>query len=194
MRFSMTQELSLTQNFVAQSFRPSFLNDVEISSVAPHDRALLVIDGTVTRYLEAFSGEKIEIELISQIPYTVDSDHRWLDVRKGAELINREVILKGVVSGKVYAYASSQLNLELLSSSIDEFEKLSTVGIGRMLLSGRIEQYRELLWYGAVSSDNYPANIQFDDSLCCLVRTYRIYIQKVPAMMITEYFPVRTSY
>ncbi len=61
-------------------------------------------------------------------------------------------------------------------------------GLGRMLLSGRTEQYRELLWYGKEAPSDLPGEIRSLASETCLSRTYRIIVNKKPVMMITEWF------
>jgi hypothetical protein len=48
--------------FVAQDQRPGHLEDVDLTRLSPFERALLVIDGTVTRFLEAHTLEPIDVQ------------------------------------------------------------------------------------------------------------------------------------
>ena len=61
-------------------------------------------------------------------------------------------------------------------------------GLGRMLLSGRVEQYRELLWCGRVPHDETADRSCALSTAGCLTRTYRVMIKGKPTMMITEWF------
>ncbi len=57
-----------------------------------------------------------------------------------------------------------------------------------MLLDGRIEQYRELLWYGRVAVSATQGDTRGLSGDYYLTRTYRIIVKKKPTMLITEWF------
>ena len=57
-----------------------------------------------------------------------------------------------------------------------------------MLLNSRVEQYRELLWYGKEPPSDLPGEMRSLNSEYSLTRTYRIIVGGKPTMMITEWF------
>ena len=81
--------------FVAQEQRPTYLQDVDFRELTSFERALLVIDGTVTRFLEAQKVEPIEIVECGRSKDTLRKDHVWLDVPKGSVVASRRVLLRG---------------------------------------------------------------------------------------------------
>jgi len=62
-----------------------------------------------------------------------------------------------------------------------------------MLLSSKIEQYRELLWYGKERQSDLPGEMRSLESEYCLTRTYRIIVKGRPTMMITEWFELESE-
>lgn len=174
--------------FVAQEQRPPYLQDVDFRELTSFERAWLVIDGTVTRFLEAQKVEPIEIVPCGQSKETLRRDHVWLDVPKGSVVASRRVLLRGAHSDHIHASAASLVVPERVKEAVGRPAEKIPEGLGRMLLSGRIEQYRELLWYGKETPSDLPGEIRSLASEFCLSRTYRILVNKKPVMMITEWF------
>ena len=50
----------------AQSSRPSHLRRVNLRTLTPFQRALMVIDGTVTKYIEAYMMEPVNVIRLGQ--------------------------------------------------------------------------------------------------------------------------------
>ena len=178
----------LAQLFVAQDQRPRHLEDVNLRTLNPLERALLVIDGTVTRFLEAYRMEPIEVVNLGQTEESLNKDHKWLELPQGHTVVSRRVLLKGRHSGRVYASAASLVDPKRVEEAVKDKLDDMPKGLGRMLLSGRTEQYRELLWYGKEPLTGLPSEMRTLSSEYCLTRTYRIIMQGKPAMMITEWF------
>ena len=174
--------------FIAQGQRPANLQDVDFRKLTSFERAWLVIDGTVTRFLEAQKLEPINIVECGRSKETLRKDHVWLDVPKGSVVASRQVLLKGGLSGRIHASAASLVVPERVKDAVGRPVDKIPEGLGRMLLSGRTEQYRELLWYGKETPSDLPGEIRSLASEYCLSRTYRIIVNKKPVMMITESF------
>ena len=179
--------------FVAQDQRPAHLEDVDLASLSPFERAVLVIDGTVTRFLEAQKLEPIEIIDCGRTKETLKKDHAWLELPKGDSVSSRRVLLKGRDSGRVYASAASLVVPERVKDAVGHPAQRIPEGLGRMLLNSRVEQYRELLWYGKEGPSDLPGEMRSLESEFCLTRTYRIIVNKLPTMMITEWFEFETN-
>jgi chorismate-pyruvate lyase len=174
--------------FIAQDEKPAYLHDVDLNTLTPFERACLVIDGTVTRFLEAHRMEPVDIVNCGETDETLKKDHKWLDLPKGERVVSRRVLLKGRTSGRVYASAASLVVPERIKDAVGRPRKRIEEGLGRMLLNGRIEQYRELLWYGREVASDLPGEMRSLSSDESLSRTYRILVRNKPIMMITEWF------
>ncbi len=79
--------------FVAQFARPETLQPVNFRALSPFYRSLLVIDGTVTKFIEAFTMEPVVVERLSQEELVLPADHEWLEAPAGTRVIAREVLL-----------------------------------------------------------------------------------------------------
>ena len=179
--------------FVAQKERPGYLQDVDFRELTSFERTWLVIDGTVTRFLEGQKVEPIDIIECEWSKETLTKDHIWLDAPKGSVVASRRVLLRGGHSGHIHASADSLLILKRVEDAVGRPVDRIPEGLGRMLSSGRTEQYRELLWYGKETASDLPNEIRNLASECCLSRTYRIMLNKKPAMIITEWLEPRSK-
>jgi chorismate-pyruvate lyase len=175
--------------FVAQAQRPDHLKDVNITRLSPFQRTLLVIDGTVTRFLEAYTLEPIEIHDCGQTRETLANDHAWLELTKGNAVVSRHVQLRGAHTSHVHAFAAALVVPDRVKQAIGRPVGRVPEGLGRLLLNSRVEQYRELLWYGEEALPDWPGQTRRELNESCLTRTYRIIIGSRPTMMITEWFP-----
>lgn len=150
-------------------------------------RVLLTADGTVTTSLEAYFAEPISIEAVAQSLAVCAQAVPLLEVVAGTELINRRVYLRGSNSGRVYAYAESLLQPAALPPAIRQDILAGRIGIGELLRNRALPSFRELLTMGTAEDG---AALFLDPRYARAVfRTYRIFLERVPAVLITEYFP-----
>jgi chorismate-pyruvate lyase len=176
--------------FVAQSERPAELREVNLRALTPFQRVLLVVDGTVTKFIEAFTMEAVQVVQVAQSTRGLPADHHWLAAPAGTEVIAREVLLQGRLSGRTYAYAASLIVPGRVPA--DFLDRLATDsrGIGGALLGGRVESMREILWYGRERPQALPAALSTLTGRDLLSRTYRVVVGGQPLMMINEKFPL----
>jgi chorismate-pyruvate lyase len=132
--------------------------------------------------------EPVDIVNCGETRESLKKDHEWLELPKGEVVVSRRVLLQGRNSDRVYASAASLVVPERLKQAVGHPVGRIKEGLGRMLLSGRIEQYRELLWYGKEVSSDLPGQMRSLSSEDSLTRTYRIIVEGRPIMMITEWF------
>lgn len=175
--------------FVAQSEKPDYLGAINLRALSPFLRALLTIDGTVTKYIEAYKMEPIIVSRLSQESRPLPTNHPWLNATIGDIAVAREVILRGKYTRRLYAYATSLIIPERLP--LDSRKELDIQGgsLGRILLSSRMETYREILWYGREHISRLPEEIEEYAGTDFISRTYRIFANKMPIMLINEKFP-----
>ncbi len=50
----------------AQASRPPELDELDLRTLTPFQRALLVLDGTVTKFIEAYTMEPLDIIRLAQ--------------------------------------------------------------------------------------------------------------------------------
>lgn len=168
---------------------PSQLAHVNLRTLSPYHRALLVMDGTVTTFIEAYAMEPLDISRVAQGTGTLTSDDPWLDARTGTEVIRREVVIEGRVTGALYAHALSLMIESRLPASVRQRLAIAGEGIGRILNDDHLETRREVLWSGRERRPALPSWSVRAPSVEVLTRTYRIFHGGAPIAVICERFP-----
>lgn len=176
--------------FSAQKARPAHLKAINLRTLSPFQRALLVIDGTVTKFIEAYMMEPVSVAKLSQKERLLTSNHIWLEAEENTSVIAREVILKGEYTGTLYAYAASLLMPSRLPAGQQEALESERGGLGQVLLKSKMENYREVLWYGRESIDLLTPEFHHLGIHEFASRTYRIISKQRPVMLINEKFPI----
>ncbi len=174
----------------AQSSRPDHLRRVNMRTLTPFQRALMVIDGTVTKFIEAYTMEPVNVIRLDQSVRPLDEDHIWLEAKKNTPVSTREVLLRGEYSHTVYAYAVSLILHENLNEKFHTGLDTDGGSIGRLLRNSKMETYREVLWYGRQRFDDLPKPIARLNGTELLSRTYRVITGGQPLMLINENFPM----
>lgn len=180
--------------FVAQFARPSDLEQINLSQLTPFQRTLLVTDGTVTQFIEAYTLSTVEVVLVRQETQTLRTDHAWLDTEKGAQVVARRVILQtGQQDDQqptVHTYATSLIVLNRIPETIREGLTLRGKGLGQLLQRSGLETRRDLLWWGLERPTDLPEALLHLEGEPFLSRTYRIVTKGQPIMLINEQFPL----
>lgn len=183
--FDPVQEL-----LTAQADRAPGLSPVNLRTLSPFQRALLVIDGTVTKFIEAYTMEPVAVVRLSQREVELSEEHRWLEAPNGTVVVARQVLLRGKYSRTFYAYAVSLIVRDRIRATMRERLDLDGESLGRILLSQRTESRREVLWYGRERVSDLPEAVRQECEGDFISRTYRVIAAGLPMMMITERFPV----
>lgn len=162
----------------------------KLSKLPPFLRTLLVMDGTVTKALEAWFWESVKVvplkNTLAELAETVEG----LDAKEGDKALQREVILQGVDSKKTFACARSTVLLDCLPPELGEALGTGKIGIGELFRNKGLETYRELF------NINYLPKLPDGDGLLenlsgeVVSRSYQIWVNGSPAIIVTEYFPV----
>lgn len=163
---------------------------IDFEKISPFLRALLVTDGTVTKFLEAFLWEPIEVERILQEDSSMDQSIPWLEITPGMSVLKRQVLLRGLFSRKIYTFAESLIRTDRLWNGLREDLLQGKLGMGELLRDRRMETYRELLVYGQEEAGRLSSVLGVDPGDPLLYRSYRIYNKKLPTILISEKFPV----
>jgi len=179
----------LSDLFIAQFARPAQMSVVNLRALTPFQRALLVIDGTVTKFIEAYTLEPVQTVHLGQERRPLGSEQPWLEAPEGTEVLARRVFLEGKYTRTVYAYALSLVVPERLPEPARESLKDDAGSLGRILLSSQLETRREVLWYGREHLSDVPDPIRRLEGVPAISRTYRIIAGGRPLMLINEKFP-----
>jgi chorismate-pyruvate lyase len=179
----------LTVVATAQSAKPAALSAINLRVLSPLQRALLVIDGTVTKFLEAYVLEPIDIQQLAQNKRTLADSQEWLEAPPGTEILRRQVAIEGRYSHNLYVYAVSCVVLNRLPEKVVSSLELTGTGIGQVLYDNEIETRREILWFGREHAAEIPDTLKGRTNGEFISRTYRIIAGNRPVALINEKFP-----
>jgi chorismate-pyruvate lyase len=172
----------------ASKIKPSGLQD-RFRNMHPFLRTLLVTDGTVTKFLEAYLWEPIRVETLSQAEIRLASAVPALGLKAGDAVLLRRVLLRGLRSGRVYTFAESYVRMDQLDAGIQNDLREGRLGMGELLRDRRLETYREILEFGEEKADqDLSACFEIEEGASVYFRRYRINVKGRPLILIIEKF------
>jgi chorismate-pyruvate lyase len=166
-----------------------FEHSADFPSLSPILRVLLVTDGTVTRTLEAYFGEAIDVDVLEHAERASESPYPQIDIAVGDRILHRYVRLVGRSTRKVYAVAESVAVLEHISQQMRRQLIQEHKGIGELLREGRLETYRELLTATLTAASRWAEHLHVAATEGVVTRDYRIYQGGRAVLLIREIFP-----
>ena len=176
--------------FIAQDDRPNHLQPIDLGTLGPLQRSLLIADGTVTRVLEAHSKQRIGSIKLDQSICTLNAEHTFLSAPAGTTIIRRRVMLCGRDTPIDYGEAESLIVSHRLPRQMVNAIESGDASLGRLLHQFKLEVRRELLFLGSEKqSALHDSKLQIKSSKL-LSRTYRILSMGQPLMVIEEKFPI----
>ena len=161
-----------------------------MSSLPALLRTLLVTDGTVTKSLEAYFWEPVQVDVEKLDVIAAQEPIAWLEVLEKEQVLTRSVVLRGEHSNKHYASAFSLIRLSALSDSVKQALVSGEIGIGVLIRDSGLESYREIVDIKAhqlnfkLYQGDGPSN-----AVDVVSRTYRIIVNHEPVILISETFP-----
>ncbi len=169
-----------------QSLTRSHINPSKLSTF---QRIVLTTDGTLTEILEAYLFEKIRVVKLSEGLVSITQDIPPLEVKQGSEVIERKILLQGKISRKNIIYAESILVTERLDEKFKDELLYSRTPLGRLWLEHKFETFKEIIDTTEETADKLSAHFSIKPEDKILSRTYRVFSQSKPIIMITEKFP-----
>jgi chorismate-pyruvate lyase len=163
---------------------------IEPSSLSIFQRILLTTDGTVTDILESYLSEPIQLVKLSEALITLEQDIPAMQLKTGAEVIKRKILLRGRISRKTFIFADSIIVLDRLDEDFrNELLKTKTP-IGKLWLEHRIESFKEIVDSGKEApTEELSHYFQLQPNINLFFRTYCVFSNSQAIMMITEKFP-----
>ena len=158
-------------------FKAANGSQIDFANLPPFLRVLLTTDGTVTKSLESFFWEPVRIVNLEQQYIVLTNAVPVLELLPGAEVLRRKVKLVGTRSKREFAVARSLIRTEILEPGVRADLEKGKIGIGELLRELGLETYREIVEIGS------------DPKQDSIWRCYRIMMNHLPLMQITEDFP-----
>lgn len=178
--------------FIAQGDKPETLKRINLARLTPFQRGLLVTDGTVTRFIEAYTLMPVEVTLLRQRKQTLSTEHTWLQLPAGAGVISRQAVIQTHLQEEsspiIHTYADSLIVPQRLPQSFMDELGSDKQGLGGLLPRSGLETRRELLWCGIETLTDLPSAITHLEGEKFISRTYRMLANQEPLMLISEKF------
>lgn len=152
-------------------------------------RVLLATDGTVTKSIEAYFLESIEVVLLGHVFVEVEQGSAELDVSPGDSVLRRHVLLRGADTRLVYAIAESSIAYQLLPAETRRKLVDERQGIGELVRDTRMETYREILSISSANAGRWAASLEVGEDALVFSRRYKIFHEKRAIVYIQEVFP-----
>jgi chorismate-pyruvate lyase len=162
--------------------------DVPLASLPPFLRALLVTDGTVTKILEAYFWEPVEVRTLEQAFSAAERSIDPIGVAAGDGVLIRRAQLAGRDSDRTYVNAVSVIRTRLIPAAFRQRLIDREIGIGALIRDSGLESYREVLEIGLDRPAGRDSSRRGPEET--VYRTYRIIIEGEPVILITETFPL----
>jgi len=162
---------------------------IEPSLLSTFQRILLTTNGTITDMIEAYSGEQIKLVKLSEEIINLERDIPEMQLKKGDEVVERKILLRGSISQRNYVYADSILVLDRLENNVRE-ELLNTKKpIGKVWVEQKVAIFKENIDSGREVASHLADYFQIQPKENLIFRTYCVISNKQYTMMITEKFP-----
>ena len=162
---------------------------LEISALSLIQRVILTSNGTVTRLLEDLVGEQLTVIKLHESIKKNEEAIDYLKLPPQQPLIQRKICLQGKDTGTNWLYAESLIVPERLDSLFREELLESQIPIGNLWSKYRVETFKELLPPFQQQAGELSQYFSIKDQHILFGRTYRVFSNQRPIMMLTEKFP-----
>jgi chorismate-pyruvate lyase len=169
-----------------ESLNQSTINPRSLSSF---QRILLTTDGTVTEILEAYLWESMQVIKLDQDMIETQQAIPYLELPLGAKVMLRRILLRGKTSHKNYIYAESIVVPDRLNDTLRDGLMSTKKPLGQLMIETRLETFREILNCRREPAEELGAYFDVDPGSMLISRTYRVFCERKPLMLITEKFP-----
>ena len=142
-------------------------------------------DGSITNLIRSVFGEPVEVECLGQ-GYRMINRNKWNDIDYWEKILQRNVYLTGRKSQVCYLYATSLIRTQYLDKDIKIALLEGKKGIGELIQEYKIETFREIIESKLVSHDSIQHVFPTKEKI--LLRVYKLYMNGMPLMLISEYF------
>jgi chorismate-pyruvate lyase len=169
-------------------------DSIDLSALSAFHRILLTTDGTLTEILQAYSLEQIKLVKLSERVFPATEDIPSLDVTMGDEIIERKILLQGERTERNFIYAESIIVVDRVDESMKDDLLKSKMPLGRLWLKHRMETFKEMIDLGRKPANGLSSYFNIRPKDLIFFRTYRVFSNRKPVILITEKFPDNEFY
>lgn len=162
----------------------------DFATLPPILRLLLVTDGTVTKMLEAYLWEAIEVELLFHALIPSEQAYPEIGIKPGDVILLQKTVLRGKITGSAYAYAVTIMRSEHFRPDIVRDLVATKKGVGEMLRDQREATFSELVSIDQDSAGEAAGVLGVDPNPPAMTRHYRLSHGGAPTIKISEIFPI----
>lgn len=163
------------------------LND--FSQLSQLQRIILTYNGTLTELLENLVNEKLTVIKLHESVEKTQTEITDLNLVANQDIVRRQICLQGQNSGKNWLYAESTIALDCLPAKFRDELLNSQTPIGKLWTKYRSETFKELLPPFSETAGKLAIHFGIQSENSLLGRTYRVFSQQQPVMILTEKFP-----
>lgn len=153
-------------------------------------RLLLVTNDRVADIVRAYGGEAVEEVKLHQRLVTCNSSSDAIKLEWKQELIESSIVLQGINTKTNYLQTNSYLILERLDPEMRNEFIFNGQPIANLLEANKVETYREIIDCGIEAAGDLAKCFDVEPDTGIIYRTYLVLIDRLPAMQITERFPI----
>jgi chorismate-pyruvate lyase len=161
-----------------------------LDQLPPVLRTLLLSDGTVTKFLEAYYRERIQVKTLVHEEVPLGEDMAPLEIKKGELILSRRVQMLGATTNRLYGMAESFIRADILWPDARGDLIQGRLGIGELMRERRVETYRELLDWDSGSAGRWAVELGCSEDAATVARTYRIFVAGRPCLLITDRYVI----
>jgi len=162
----------------------------DLSVLPPFLRVLSVTDGTVTKSIEAYFWEPIEVEVLAHAYLISEREYSDIEILPGEPILRRCVVLRGKITRSAYAFAESILAANRVPAAMRRELIEGMKGIGELLRSRKTETYRELSAVRLADAGEWAIHLGVEKHAPAMIREYKIHVAGRAAIHIQEIFPL----
>jgi chorismate-pyruvate lyase len=163
--------------------------DFNIHSLSLVQRILVTTDGTLTETLAAIFLEPIELVklavTITQSPQPVPP----LELEGGADVMQRQIVLRGSRSRTPYVYAEVLIATDRLPSRLRDELLEGRVPLGALWILHRLEIYKDRPRVRQRPAGDVARHLNVSEEDILIERAYRTFTSGRPVFLVSEYFP-----
>lgn len=164
-------------------------SDLQIRDLSLLQQVLLVTDGTLTNLLELYTGEQIQVVKLAETLRPVGDERELLALARDHSVMDRTILLQGRASGRNWLYAESLIVTDRLSPQFQDRLLRSREPIGKLWLEQRLETFKEQIVAYRQPAAGLAGHFGLEPTDTLLCRTYLVFSQRQPIMLIAEKFP-----
>lgn len=163
----------------------------DLSSLSVLQRVILISNGTLTKLLENLVCESLTVIKLHENLEISPVEIPYLELAKNEQIVQRKICLQGQKSGTNWLYAESIIVPARLPALFREELLKSQIPIGTLWTKHRVEMFKELQPPFCEIAGELATHFNVAQTDKLLGRTYRVFSNQMPIMMLTEKFPSR---